>query len=180
MSSYDKILSFQNDYYKALYEDGVKQRNQINSKFVPTITILTAEISGITWIVSKLFNTIKANESVVHLLDLCVFTLTMITFILWLLAAIYFILCFTNYHFEYQKPDETQKFIEANKARLGEYTEQEVLDNIITNLSNDCIEIAINNCEETNKHCERLNKCYIFLVITLPLLIISFVFTLFL
>ena len=180
MNSYDKVLSFQNDYYKELYEDGIRQRNQINSKFVPTITLLTAEVSGIIWVVSKLFSNVKANDNIVHLVDLCVFTSVIITFILWLLATIYFALCFTNYHFKYPKPDEIKEFIEANKSRLGEYTEQEILNNIHDVISNGYIEMAISNCEETNKHCKHLNKCYIFLVITLPLLIISFVFTLFL
>ena len=39
MKTYDKILSFENDFYKELYEDGIKQRNQLNSKSTPTITI---------------------------------------------------------------------------------------------------------------------------------------------
>ena len=43
LKTYDKILSFENDFYKELYEDGIKQRNQLNSKFTPTITILSAE-----------------------------------------------------------------------------------------------------------------------------------------
>nr|DAH62618.1 MAG TPA: hypothetical protein [Caudoviricetes sp.] len=33
LKTYDKILSFENDFYKELYEDGIKQRNQLNSNF---------------------------------------------------------------------------------------------------------------------------------------------------
>lgn len=180
LKTYDKILSFENDFYKELYEDGIKQRNQLNSKFTPTITILSAEISGIIWIIFQLLKSIEANNNTIHTSDMCVFLFLGFTLISFVVAIANFILCFTNYDFSYPKPDKAKTFIDNNKSCLGDYTEKEVLNNIIRNISNDYIKIAISNCEETNKHSSWLNKCYIGIVVTLGLMVVDFVLVLFL
>lgn len=179
LKTYDKILSFENDFYKELYEDGIKQRNQLNSKFTPTITILSAEIGGIIWIVFQLLKNIEVNNNSIHKSDICVFLFLGFTLISFVAAIINFILCFTNYVFSYPEPDKAKILIDSNKNCLGDYTEKEVLDNIIKNVSNNYIEIAISNCEETNKRSNWLNKCYIGIVVTLALMVVDFVLVLF-
>lgn len=180
LNTYDNILSFENDFYKELYEDGIKQRNQLNSKFTPTITILSAEIGGIIWIVLRLFKNIEANNNTVHSSDMCIFLFLGFTLGSFAVAIVNFVLCFTNYDFSYPKPYKAKAFIDNNKNYLGDYTEKEVLDNIIKNISNDYIKIAISNCEETNKHSNWLNKCYVGIVVTLSLMVVDFVLVLFL
>ena len=180
LKTYDKILSFENDFYKELYEDGIKQRNQLNSKFTPTITILSAEIGGIIWIVFRLLKNIETNNNIIRISDICVFLFLGFTIISFVVAIVNFILCFTNYDFSYPEPDKAKTFIDSNKSCLEDYTEEEVLNNIIKNISNDYIKIAISNCEETNRHSNWLNKCYMGIVATLGLMVIDFVLVLFL
>lgn len=72
-------------------------------------------------------------------------------------------------------PKKIKKFIEKNKKRLDEYTEEEVLDNIIQNVSNSYLNTAIKNDKETTKHANYLNKCYICIVLTLIFLVIDFI-----
>ena len=91
LNTYDKILSFENDFYKELYEDGIKQRNQLNSKFTPTITILSAEIGGIIWIVFQLLKNIEVNNNAIHKSDICVFLFLGFTLISFVAAIINFI-----------------------------------------------------------------------------------------
>ena len=180
METYDKILSFENNFYKELYEDGIKQRNQLNSKFTPTITILSAEIGGIIWIVFHLVEIIGTNSNTIQLSDMCVFLLLGFTAISFTAAMVNFILCFTNYDFSYLRPDKVKSFIDDNKNYLGDYSDEEILNNIIKNISKDYIKIAISNCKETDEHSKWLNKCYIGIAITLAFMVIDFVFVLFL
>lgn len=180
LKTYNKILSFKNNYYKELYEDEIKQRNQLNSKFTPTITILSAEIGGIIWIIFRLLKNIKANNNAIRISDLCIFLFLALTLIFIGAAIVHFVLCFTNYDFEYPKPDKVKQFVNDNINCLGDYSEDEILDNIIKNISDDYIEIAISNDQETSKHSGYLNKCYIWIVATLAFMVIDFVLVLFL
>lgn len=180
MKTYDKILSFENNFYKELYEDGIKQRNQLNSKFIPTITIISAEIGGIIWIVFELIKKIESNNNIINLSDMCIFLFLGFTLFSFVAIIINFVLCFTNYDFSYPMPEKAKSFIDENKSYLGDYSEKEVLNNIIKNISDDYIEIAINNCKETNKHSKWLNNCYIGIVTTLVFMVIDFVLVLFL
>ena len=180
LKTYNNILSFENNFYKELYEDGIKQRNQLNSKFTPTITILSAEIGGIIWHIFRLLKNIESNNNVIHVSNICSFLFLGFTLFSFVIAIVNFILCFTNYEFSYLKPDKAKTLIDNNKNCLGDYTEEEVLNNIIENIANDYIKIAISNCEETNKHSNWLNKCYIGIVVTLALMIVDFVLVLFL
>ena len=180
LKTYNKILSFKNNFYKELYEDGIKQRNQLNNKFTPTITILSAEIGGIIWLVFRLLKNIEANNNVIRISDLCVFLFLALTLIFMSAAIVYFVLCFTNYDFEYPKPDKVKQFVNDNINCLGDYSEDEILNNIIQNISNDYMDIAINNDIETSKHSGYLNKCYIWIVATLAFMVVDFVLVLFL
>lgn len=179
MKTYDNILSFKNDFYKELYEDGIRQRDQINNKFTPTITILTAEIGGIIWIVFKFLKNIETNKNLIYISDLCIFLFLALTIIFMVAAVVHFVLCFTNYNFEYPRPDKVKKFVNDNIGYLGDYSEDEILDNIIKSISNDYIDIAISNDEETNKHSGYLNKCYIWIVAALAFMVVDFVLVLF-
>jgi len=180
LKTYNKILSFKNNYYKELYEDGIKQRNQLNNKFTPTITILSAEIGGIIWIVFRVLKNFETNNNIIQISDLCIFLFLALTLIFMGTAIVFFVLCFTNYNFEYPKPDKVKQFINNNISCLGDYSEDEILNNIIRNISNDYIEIAISNDQETSKHSGHLNKCYIWIVTTLAFMIVDFVLVLFL
>lgn len=177
LMTYNDILSFENNFYKELYEDGIKQRSQLNSKFTPTITILTAEIGGILWCLFRLINNIGEK---VQISDIVTLVFIGITFLSIGIAIFHFIRCFTNFYFSYPKPNEVKKFFNENKKCLDEYTEEDILNNIIENLSRDYIKMAIDNCEQIEKHSKYLNKCYIFIVVTLAFIVIDFVLVLFL
>lgn len=178
LKTYDKILSFKYNFYKELYDDGIRQRSQINTKFIPTITILSAEIGGILWIIFKLLNSIEANNNFICVSNLFVFLFFGLTIVSIGISIVYFILCFTNYNFEYPEPYKVKKLVNDNISRLDEYSEDEILDNIITGITNDYMEIAINNDEETNKHSKWLNRCYIGIIVTLIFMIFAFILVL--
>lgn len=179
MKPYDKILSFENEFYKQLYEDGIQQRNQLNNKFTPTITLISAEISGIIWCIFKLINNIADNKNVINMSHLCGLFFLALTVVCMGSAIAFFILCFTNYNFSYPNPTKAKSFVEDNNRLIGEYSEVEIFNNIVKNISNDYINIAISNCEETNKHSSYLNKCYICIVSVLAFLAIDFVVIIF-
>ena len=180
LKTYDSILSFENSFYKELYEDGIKQRNQLNSKFTPTITILSAEIGGIIWNIFHLLKSIEDDNYTIHVLYIWIFLFLGLTLISFIMAMVNFILCFTNYNFSFPRPDKVKSFIDSNKNCLGDYSEEEVLTNIIKNISDNYIRIAISNYEETEKHSKRLNKCYIGIIFALSFMIVDFALILFL
>lgn len=175
MSSYNDILSFENDYYKELYYDGAKQRDRINSKFTPTITLLTAETSGIIWIIFNLVKKMKSFDfiSVAATIILC------FIFLFGLVALVNFLFCFLKYGFLYPKPADVKNFIKENKTYIGEYTEKEIVDNIVEQISSEYITMAIKNNKEINNRSKYLNKCYIGIVYTLLFMIIEFLILLF-
>ena len=62
--------------------------------------------------------------------------------------------------------------IENNKTYLNEYSEEEVLDNIIQTISDSYCEMAISNIKEINNRSKYLNKSYTKIVWTLGLMLI--------
>lgn len=175
MSSYNDILSFENDYYKELYYDGEKQIDRINSKFTPTITLLTAETSGIIWIIFNLVKKMKSFNfiSVAAAIILCFIIL------FGLVAFANFLFCFLKYGFRYPKPSNVKNFIEESKTHIDEYTEKEIVNNIMEQISFEYITMAIKNNKEINDRSKYLNKCYIGIVYTLLFMIIEFLILLF-
>lgn len=148
MKTYDTVLSFKNDFYKELYKDGMMHRNQINNKFTPTVTILTAEIGGILWMISKLGINKEWIQNIIaaHRYEQIIIPAIGV---LSIGAAIYFFIrCFTNYEFEFPEPEKTKKLIEDNKKFLGQVSEDKIVDNIIYYISESYREIASNDCTE--------------------------------
>lgn len=172
LNTYEKITSFQKEISKQLYDEGVQQRNQLNSKFTPTITILTAELGGVIWLVFKIIEKLSEN---IDLHQLCCFLLISITALIFGVAMFFFVLCFTRYNFYYISPQKVNNFIESNKQCLNGYSEEVMLNNIIQNISNTYMNVAIQNDNETTKHSNYLNNCYIFIVLTLIFLVIDFI-----
>lgn len=175
MSSYNDILSFENDYYRELYCDGAKQRDRINSKFTPTITLLTAETSGIIWII---FNLVKKMKSF-NFISVAATIILCFIFLFGLVALVNFLFCFLKYGFLYPKPTDVKIFIEESKTHIDEYTEKEIVDNIVEQISSEYITMAIKNNKEINNRSKYLNKCYIGIVYTLLFMIIEFLILLF-
>lgn len=87
--------------YKQLYEEGKQRRNQVNAKYAPTITIITAETGAILWIIFKIISNIEEYNSVIKIQHLFPIIFTTITAIIWITAIIFLIICLTNYNFVY-------------------------------------------------------------------------------
>lgn len=162
---------------KELYKDSMEQRNHINNKFTPTITILTAEIGGIIWCFTKIIDNVS---NPVTLYQIFAFSIVIITSILFGLAVLNFVLCFTHYNFNYPDPSKVSAYIQENLQYIDQYSEKEILDNIMENISEDYLEIANHNNLETNKHSAYLNKCYYFIITTLAFMVVDFILVLFL
>lgn len=175
MISYRELLSYENVIYKELYEDGLRNRDRLNGKFAPTITILSTETVGVLWLVFELINAVKANNGMVNMEHLCNFTFLVLSIIPLIAAILYFWLCFTNYNFLYPRPEKVKTFIDENKECIGEYKVDEVFDNILSRLSQDYAAIAISNDKETNRHNDFLNKSYICIMATLIFMTIDFI-----
>ena len=180
MKTYDKILSFENSFYKELYEDGIKQRTQLNSKFTPTVTILSAEIGSTIWLVFEFIKNIETYQDILKAPHLYVFISLIITIFFLISVVFNFIRCFTEYNFSYPDPSKAKNYVDSNKSYLKDYTEEEVLNNIIENISEVYANIAISNNKETNKHSDYLNKCYIGIIAALGFMGIDLVLILFL
>ena len=177
LKTYDDILSYKYNFYKELYEDGVRQRNQINAKFSSTISLITVEITTLIWLVFKALKIIK-NICKINKIELGIIVLLITTFILIFVSIIFFILCFTNYTWSYPNPDEAKSFLDSNKKCLKQYSADTVMNNILENISEEYIQMAIVNTTETNKHIKYLNKCYIFIVLDLIFLLADFIYML--
>lgn len=175
MNSYDKILSIENEMYKQLYEEGKQRRNQVNAKYAPTITIITAETGAILWIIFKIISNIEEYNSVIKIQHLFPIIFTTITAIIWITAIIFLIICLTNYNFVYIDPDKIHFCIEDNKTYLQYYEADKVASNVKTDIMNGYKNAAIENWIKTNKHSSYFKKCYICLSLTFILLIVDFV-----
>ncbi len=180
MNSYDKILSYEEDTYKQLYEESKQRRSQINSKIIPTLTMLTTESTATIWIIFKIVNDIKSHKNVILLQHLCPIIFTLLTIASVITAIIFLILCLTRYNFSYTDPKKVDACISLNKKYLEYYTEEELINNIRESLVKGYKKNCILNWEETNKHVSHLRFCYRFIIIALALLVVDFSFVLFL
>ena len=72
-----------------------------------------------------------------------------------------------------------KNFIEESKTHIDEYTEKEIVNNIMEQISFEYITMAIKNNKEINDRSKYLNKCYIGIVYTLLFMIIEFLILLF-
>lgn len=86
LNSYDKILSVENEMYKQLYEESKQRRNQVNAKYAPTITIITAETGTILWIVFKIITDIEECNLIIQLKHLFPVLLATVTAFVWSMA----------------------------------------------------------------------------------------------
>ena len=178
LNSYSKLLSFENDIYKQLYEESKQRRNQINNKLTPTITIITSETVAILWIVFKIINNIKIHNNVIMLQHLCPIIFSLIAICLWIVSITFLVICLTHYNFVYLDPTKIDICIQDNKNYLQYYLEEEVLSNIKFDITEGYKNMCIENWIKTNKHSEYFRKCYIFLISTLGFIIINFLLVL--
>ena len=175
MNSYDKILSYENEIYKQLHEESKQRRNQIESKIVPTITLLTAETSAIIWSIYKFIQNIivsTINLLIHHIIfgySICVSIAT------YLVTVSIFVSFLIQYDFFYINPSKLSMLIDENKKFLNLYTEDEILYNIKENAVAGYKKICIENWHKINQSIEKLNMCYRFVVITLVFLMINFI-----
>ena len=174
MNPYDKILSVENEMYKQLYEESKHRRNQVNAKYAPTITIITAETGAILWIVFKIITDIEECNLIIQLKHLFPVLLATVTAFVWLMAIFFFIICLTNYSTIYINPSKIQGCIEDNKKYLQYYDESDIANNIKLDIINGYKNAAIENWNNNNKHSLYFKKCYICLSLTFVLLVIDF------
>mgnify|MGYP003104196956 CR=1 FL=1 len=170
MNSYDKILSIENEMYKQLYEEGKQRRNQVNAKYAPTITIITAETGAILWIIFKIISNIEECNSIIQLKHLFPILLTTIFFL---------VICLTNYNSVYINPCKIEECIEDNKKYLQYYNEDDIANNIKLDIVNGYKNAAIENWNNNNKHSSYFKRCYICLSLTFVLLIVDFLLVIF-
>ena len=176
----DKFLSFEFDFYKTLYEDGLKQREHLEGKFVPTITLLSAEIAGVIWMFPHFRNDCARISNLIYTKGFCRLLSPAFTILFLLLAIIYFILCFTKYNFYFPNPAKTKTLIDDSITALDSFDEKTVYDNMITLIADSYANISIDNCIEINKHSDYLNKCYWCMILSFTFLCISYIMYLFL
>ena len=174
MSSYDKILSIENEMYKQLYEEGKQRRTQVNAKYAPTITIITAETGAVLWIIFKIISNIEECNSIIQLKHLFPILLTTITILVWITAIFFFVICLTNYNSVYINPCKIEECIEDNKKYLQYYNEDDIANNIKLDIVNGYKNAAIENWNNNNKHSSYFKKCYICLSLTFVLMIVDF------
>lgn len=174
LNPYDKILSVENEMYKQLYEESKHRRNQVNAKYAPTITIITAETGAILWIVFKIITDIEECNLIIQLKHLFPVLLATVTAFVWLMAIFFFIICLTNYSTIYINPSKIQGCIEDNKKYLQYYDESDIANNIKLDIINGYKNAAIENWNNNNKHSLYFKKCYICLSLTFVLLVIDF------
>lgn len=125
------------------------------------------------WLLFKIIKLFSNNKIEIYLLwKIIIITLLGATIIFFINAVIDFIFCFLKYEFSYPQPVKVKHMIENNKTYLGEYSEEEILDNIIQTISDSYCEMAISNMKEINERSKYLNKSYTKIVWTLGLMLI--------
>lgn len=180
MKTSDKLLSFELDFYKMLYEDGLKQREHLEGKFVPTITLLSAEIAGVIWMFPKFRNDCARINNLIYTKVFCRLLPPAFTILFLVFAIVYFILCFTKYSFYFPNPAKTKILIDDSKTALDSFDEKTVYNNMIALIADSYANISIDNCIEINKHSDYLNKCYWCIICSFISLCISYIMYLFL
>lgn len=178
MFSYDKILSFESDIYKLLYEESKQRRTQINSKLAPTITIITVELGALVWTIFRIAKDIAAFDNTVMKRHIIPIILTVLSVVLVCISIGYLAKCLTNYKFTYLNPIKISKCIDDNRTYIKYYSEKDVVNNLQINIANEYKKMCIENWEITNKHCGYFRLCYVYLIGTLVSLVINFMFVL--
>ena len=178
MFSYDKILSFEIDIYKLLYEESKQRRTQINSKLAPTITIITVELGALVWTIFRIAKDIAAFDNTVMKRHIIPIILTVLSVVLVCISIGYLAKCLTNYKFTYLNPIKISKCIDDNRTYIKYYSEKDVVNNLQINIANEYKKMCIENWEITNKHCGYFRLCYVYLIGTLVSLVINFMFVL--
>jgi len=176
--SYDKILSFESDIYKLLYEESKQRRTQINSKLAPTITIITVELGALVWTIFRIAKDIAAFDNTVMKRHIIPIILTVLSVVLVCISIGYLAKCLTNYKFTYLNPIKISKCIDDNRTYIKYYSEKDVVNNLQINIANEYKKMCIENWEITNKHCGYFRLCYVYLIGTLVSLVINFMFVL--
>lgn len=175
MNSYDKILSYESEIYKQLHDESKQRRNQIESKIVPTITLLTAETSAIIWSIYKFTQNIDVS-TINLLIHHIIFGFSIcISITIYLVGVVIFVSFLIQYDSFYINPSKLSVIIDENKNFLNLYTEDEILYNIKENVVAGYKKICIKNWRKINQSIEKLNMCYRFIVITLAFLMINFI-----
>lgn len=173
MKTYNDILSFKNKFCKDLYDDSIRQRNNINSKFTPMITILIAEVSAIIWLMDEFINYIQDNKF--KLWFLIIISILCITIISIIKTIVYFIKCFRKFDFYFIKPNKMKEFLIENEKAISEYDEEKIYNNILENISDDYIDAAIKNIRSINNRSNFLGDCYDGIIITLLFMFVDFI-----
>lgn len=135
---------------------------------------MTAEFGGITWLIFNAINKFSEPNNVCLLSEIITVLLLGLACVFFILSVIDFIFCFLDYEFSYPKPNKVKNIIKENKEYLDEYSEKEVLDNIIQIISNSYCEMAIDNIKEINERSKYLGKSCKETVWALGFMLISF------
>ena len=135
---------------------------------------MTAEFGGITWLIFNAINKFSEPNNVCLLSEIITVLLLGPACVFFILSVIDFIFCFLDYEFSYPKPNKVKNIIKENKEYLDEYSEKEVLDNIIQIISNSYCEMAIDNIKEINERSKYLGKSCKEIAWALGFMLISF------
>ena len=174
MYSYKDFLSKKLNYSKELYEQESKIRQQSSSKFAITITIYTAIITA--WITLFTSTINKVNIEAISLHEMILFFILLLTMVLVIVSIVFFICCFMNYDEETIDPTQVNDILSKSNDLFGQYTPDEIINNIDNIIANSYMKSAMNNFEQNVKKIKLLNKAYVFILISICCLFITFLF----
>nr|WP_147353454.1 hypothetical protein [Clostridium sp. AM45-5] len=179
MKTYEDFLSFKYKLFKELYEDSEKQRSQTNAKFTPTITILSAEIGGVVWMMPKFIENTKCWEYFRFTPKFCLYVAPTFAIIFLIFAIAHFVLCFLKYNPSYLDPEDSKTYIDEIFSKLEDCNKDDIYKNMLKDYAQNYSKIAVDNTKETNRCSKHLWNCYFWILMTLIALTINYAAILF-
>lgn len=171
MKTYDDILALEYKTYKELYDNTIVRRNNTVSKFTPMITLLTAEMTAVIWLMFKYTEFLHSHDFVWWFL--LIIGVLCATIFLEARAVWYFVKCFYGFDFSYIHPADMKIFVDDNKKIIDEHGSETIYNNMIEGISNTYAQAAIENVESINKHTAYMLPSFKAIIATLVLLFIN-------
>lgn len=157
--------------YKELYYHELERRNQINSKFIPTITLLTTIVTATIWLASQWVDLVVTH---VDVLD-WIIVLPLVVIIVLLIYSIYlFYGTYCNCVYYRINPSQIRNFIEQCEACKNINNDNEIEEYKIKGLTEMYIIAACENAKIATKRSANQVKTYNALIITVFFVMLTF------
>ncbi len=132
--SNDSFLSFKFEYNKQLYDAEIQRRQYANNKVNMTVTIIITLLSAYVWVILHYFGKFQ-NNVLANKINIFILSFIIITGLSIVLTIVFFICSLMSYEESLNDPCKIDMLIEQSEMLLPSCNQTELIDNILTQLS---------------------------------------------